>query len=347
MTAVMEAALAFVIAATLDVAPGDDLAAALSRARAGDVVRLARGEHRASLGRLSGVSVEGAGAGETVVRAPDGADGAVATGDLALSGLTVVAGPERCALKVLSGTARLDDVALAGGACGLFVGPGRVSGSGVDLLGGYYGLLVEDGEVVLDRGSARAVNAGVGLVRGAVTLRRYAVIGPSTEAGVSVAGGTAILDAVVIRAPGPSGIAIAAGGRVEGVGVTVTGATEHQGFLGACVQVNRGELRLEGATLARCAGAAVEASGGKVALAGVDASGGSAGCVVLVNRAEADLAGTLCGGRGPGLVAASGARASARHSRWWTDPALWVDCGSGARVALGPGERVAEPCAAR
>lgn len=346
MTGVMEAALAFVVAATLDVAPGDDLGAALARARPGDVVRLARGEHHAELGRLSGVSIEGAGAGDTVVRVPEGADGAVATGDLALRGVALLAGPERCALKVLGGSVRLDDVVLAGGGCGAFVGDGRLDGRGVELSGGY-GLLAEGGEVVLDGGSARATDAGVALVGGAVTLRRFAVVGPSREAALSVSRGTATLEAVVLRAPGPSGISVSAGGRVEGVGVTVSGATEQNGFLGSCVQVIRGTLRLEGSTLVRCAGAALEASGGELALVGVDASGGSAGCLVLVNGAKAELVGNLCAGRGPGLVAASGARAAARHSRWWTDPALWVDCGSGARVALGPGERVPEPCAAR
>ena len=58
---------------------------------------------------------------------------------------------------------------------------------------------------------------------------------------------------------------------------TVAGAAERSGLLGACVQVIRGSLRLTGATLARCEGAAVEASGGELDLAGVDATGGSAG----------------------------------------------------------------------
>ena len=31
-------------------------------------------------------------------------------------------------------------------------------------------------------------------------------------------------------------------------------------------------------------------------------------------------------------------------NRWWIDPVFWVDCGSGARVALGDGERARAPC---
>jgi hypothetical protein len=154
------------------------------------------------------------------------------------------------------------------------------------------------------------------------------------------------LEGVVIRSPGPSGIVVSAGALVEGVEVTVAGATEASGFLGACVQVIRGTLRLHAGSLVGCAGAAVEASGGTVGLSGVDASGGSAGCIVLVDGASADLAGNLCAGRGPGLVAASGARAKARVNRWWTDPVFWVDCGSGARVELGRGETAKAPCAA-
>ncbi len=69
-------------------------------------------------------------------------------------------------------------------------------------------------------------------------------------------------------------------------------------------------------------------------------------CLVLVNGAVADLSGNLCAGHGPGLVAASGARATARVNRWWTDPVFWVDCGSGARVELGRGETAKAPCAA-
>ncbi|HET8542568.1 MAG TPA: hypothetical protein VFL83_22020 [Anaeromyxobacter sp.] len=342
----MEAALPVLLAAAaIDVPAGGELAAALARARPGDAVRLGPGQHRGSLGRLSGVTISGAGAGSTTVLAPEGQDGAVVVGDAVLSGLALVAGPERCGVKVLGGAARLDDVALAGGACGAFLDGGRLDGRGVDLAGGY-GLLVRRGEATLDMGSARGTGAAVGLLGGAVSLRRFAVAGPAREGGISIAGGSARLEGVVVRAPGPSGISVAAGARLEAVEVTVAGATEAGGALGDCVQAIRADVRVHGATLVRCAGAAVEASGGTLALSGVDAAGGSAGCLVLVNGATADLSGNLCAGRGPGLVAASGARATARVNRWWTDPVFWVDCGSGSRVALGRGETAKEPCAA-
>lgn len=346
MTGVMEGALAVTLAASITVPAGGDLAAALARARPGDRLQLGPGEHHASLGTLAGVSVEGAGAGTTVVIAPEGTDGLVAKeGEVALAALSLRAGPARCAVKVFGGKVRLDDVALAAGSCGIYVDGGEVAGRGVDLEGDY-GVLVRRGAISLDGGSARGRSAGVAVIgTGAATLRRFAIVGPAREGGLSVSAGTAALEAVVIRAPGPSGISVSAGGRVEGVEVTVAGATEWGGVLGDCAQVIRGTLRLEGATLLRCAGAAVEASGGTVALAGVDAVGGSAGCIVLVNGAEADLSGNLCAGRGPGLVLASGARANARVNRWWTDPVFWVDCGSGARVALGRGETAREPCA--
>ncbi len=347
MTVVMEMALGVLLsAATLDVPAGGDLSDALARARPGDTIRLGPGEHRGTLGRISGIAISGAGAEATSIVAPEGQDGAIVTGDAALSGLSLRAGPERCGLKVLGGAARLDDVALAGGTCGAFVDGGRLDGRGVDLSGGLYGLLVPHGEVALDAGSARGKDAGVGVLGGAVSLRRFAVVGPAREGGISVAGGTATLEAVVVRAPGPAGLTVSGGGRVEAVELTVAGATESGGFLGDCVQVIRGTARLHGATLVGCAGAAVEASGGTLALSGVDAAGGSAGCVVLLNGASADLVGNLCAGRGPGLVAASGARATARVNRWWTDPVFWVDCGSGARVDLGRGETSKAPCAA-
>jgi hypothetical protein len=347
MTAVMELALPILLAAsTLDVPAGGDLAGALARARPGDTIRLGAGEHRGTLGRLAGLAIAGAGAGATRLTAPEGEDGAVVTGAVVLSGLSLRAGAERCGLKVLGGAARLEDVALSGGTCGAFVDGGRLDGRGVDLVGGRYGLLVPRGAVALDGGSARGRDAGVGVVGGAVTLRRFAIVGPAVEAGLSVAGGSATLEGVVVRAPGPSGIAVSGGGSVEAVELTVAGATESDGYLGSCVQVIRASFRLHGGTLVGCAGAAVEASGGTLSLSGVDAAGGSAGCIVLVNGAAAELAGNLCAGRGPGLVAASGARAKAQANRWWTDPVLWVDCGSGARVELGRGETTATPCAA-
>jgi len=345
VTALLAAAVAVVLGAQIDVAPGQPLAPALARARPGDVVRLGPGVHAGSLGRAAGLRVEGAGAGLTVIVAPEGEDGAVASGALQLAGVTLRTGPERCALKVLGGDARLDDVALAGGACGAYVDGGRLSGRGVALEGGY-GLLVHAGEVSIDEGSARGRNAGVGVLGGAVALRRFAVTGPSREAGISVAGGTASLEAVVIRSPGPSGIAVSGRGHVEALDVTVAGALDEKGMLGDCAQLNGGTLRLAGATLVRCAGAAVEASRGELRLDGVDAAGGGAGCLVLVNGAAAVLAGNLCVGRGPGLVVASRARARLVANRWWTDPVLWVDCGGGARVEIGRGETLVTPCAA-
>jgi hypothetical protein len=344
MTSAMEATLAIVLAATLDVQAGGDLADALARARPGDTIRLGAGEHRGTLGRLAGVRVEGTGAGETLVSAPEGEDGALVTGPgVVIAGLALRAGPGRCGLKVLGGEARLEEVVLSGGSCAAFVEGGRLEGRDLELSGGF-GLLLSRGDVVLEGGGARGSEAGIGVIGGHAVLRRFAVVGPGREAGISVARGAVTLEDVVVRAPGPSGIAVSAGGRVEGVAVTIAGATESQGFLGACVQVIRGTVRLEGGALLGCGGAAVEASGGTVTLAGVDASGGAAGCLVFVNDARAELTGNLCAGRGPGLVLGSGARARASVNRWWTDPVLWVDCGSGARAELGRGEEHRQPC---
>jgi hypothetical protein len=345
VTVLAAAALAIALGAEIQVGAGEPLAPALARARAGDVVRLGPGVHTGALGRAAGLRVVGAGAGETVVAAPEGEDGAVATGALELAGLTLRTGPERCALKVLGGEARLRDVALAGGACGAFVEGGRLTARDV-ALSGAYGVLLRDGEAVLEDAWLSGTSAGAGVVAGTLTLRRAAVTGPSREAGLSVAGGAAALEAVVIRAPGPSGISVSGGAHVEGVEVTIAGAVEAEGLLGDCVQVIRGALRLEGATLVRCAGAAVEASGGRLRLDGVDATGGSAGCIVLVNGAAADLSGNLCAGRGPGLVVASRSQARLVANRWWTDPVLWADCGAGVRVEVGRGERLKAPCAA-
>jgi hypothetical protein len=344
MTEMMAAVLAIVLGAEIDVPAGAPLAPALAGARPGDVVRLGPGVHPGSLGRAAGLRVQGAGAGITVIAAPEGEDGAVAIGALQLSGLTLRAGPQRCALKVLGGEARLEDVALVGGACGAYLDRGRLSGRGVTLEGGY-GLLAHGGDVALEEGSARGESAGIGVLGGTVTLRRFAVTGPSREAGISVAGGAASLEAVVVRSPGPAGISVSGGGRVEGVEVTIAGAVEGRGgVLGDCAQVIQGALRLEGATLARCAGAALESSRGEVRLDGVDASGGAAGCLVLVNDSAAELSGNLCVGRGPGLVVASRARARLVANRWWTDPVLWADCGAGVRVEVGRGEKLKTPC---
>jgi hypothetical protein len=336
--------LALALGAVLDVPAGAPLAPAIAAAGPGDVVRLGPGRHRGTLGGPAGVRIEGAGAELTVVEAPAGEDGALARGPIELAGLTLRAGPGRCALRVLAGDARLDDVALSGGSCGAFVDGGRLAARRA-ALSGDFGLLVRSGEALLEDGTVRGASAGIALLAGAATVRRVAITGPSREAGIAVAAGRARLEAVVIRAPGPTGISVTRGGVVDGLGVVVAGATEEAGFLGACAQVIRGTLRLEGATLVRCEGAAVEAAGGEVRLRGVDATGGAAGCLVLVEGAAGDLEGNQCSGRGPGLVVGSRARARLVANRWRTDPVLQVDCEAGARVEIGRGERLADPCA--
>lgn len=340
----LAALVALAAGAVIEVPAGAPVAAALAAARPGDVVRLGPGLHAGSLGALAAVRIEGAGAGATRVVAPEGTDGAVVRGGAAtLSGLSLEAGPGRCALRVLGGEAALDGVALEGGSCGAFLGDGRLVARRVSLRGGF-GLLVSGGEARVDEADVRAEHAGVAVVAGAVTLRRSTVTGPSHEGGVSVARGTARLEAVVIRAPGPSGLTVSHGGTVEGTGVTIAGAALQGGVLGACAEVIRGTLRLEGATLVGCAGAAVEVSGGEVRLAGVDATGGSAGCVILADGSRGSLAGSLCAGRGPGLVVSGPSRASLVANRWLSAPASWVDCDRGARVEIGRGERMVPPC---
>jgi hypothetical protein len=341
---VTPAALALLLGAALELAPGEDLAGAAARARPGDVLRLPAGTHRGALGDLAGVAVEGAGAGETVIVAPEGEDAVHVKGEVSLRGLTLRAGAGRCALKVLGGAARLEGVALSGGSCGAFVDGGSLEAREVELRGGY-GLLLQAGRVRLDGGTARGAATGLAVLGGELSVRRFDVVGPAREGGLAVSRGSASLDAVTLRAPGPTGISVSGGGTVEGSAVTIAGATEEQGFLGACVQILSGSLRLSDALLVGCAGAALEASGGTISLRASDASGGVAGCLVLLG-ARAALEGNVCAGRGPGLVLAGGARASAVANRWWTDPALWVDCGSGARVELGRGETVRQPCSA-
>jgi hypothetical protein len=176
-------------------------------------------------------------------------------------------------------------------------------------------------------------------------LRRLAVTGPSTEAGVTVSGGDALLEEVVIRAPGPSGLSVQGRAQVDARSLDVSGASEAAGgFLGDCIQLRRGGLQLTAASLTRCGGAAVEALGGTEDLRAVDASGGSAGCLIFLQGAAARLEGNRCVGRGPAVVSAGGAQVTAAMNRWRTDPVFWVECGSGARVRLGPGEAVKEPC---
>jgi len=122
---------------------------------------------------------------------------------------------------------------------------------------------------------------------------------------------------------------------------------ERGGFPGACVQVLKGEVRLASSELLHCGGAALEASGGTVALDGVEAEGGTAGCLVLLDGARAELQGNHCAGRGPGLVAASGSTAALRMNQWSVDPVFLVECETGSRVRLvyGPrGTESREPC---
>ncbi|BDG02520.1 hypothetical protein [Anaeromyxobacter oryzae] len=349
----MAATSALVLAAVVDVPAGGDVAQAIASARAGDVIRLGPGEHHASLGRRHGpLRIEGAGVGVTEVIAPEGEDALVVeAGEVELAGLALRAGRARSALKVLGGRAVVEDAVLAGGEVGAFVQGGGLEGRRVDLFG-RYALLARESRVDLTGGTARGDLAGVALLSGALVLRRFAVTGRAEEAGITIAGGEAELDDVVVRSPGPSGIAVTGAGVLRASAVDVAGATEvHvspaadvEAILGDCLHVRRGTAALSAATLTGCGGAAVEASGGSVTLRGVDAVGGEAGCLVLVDAARAELVGNVCSGRGPSVVAASGAQAVARMNRWRTDPVLWVDCGSGARVTLGRGERVAEPC---
>lgn len=343
--------LPLLLGADVAVAAGAPLAGALERLGPGDVLRLGPGEHRGSLGRLAGARVVGAGAGRTVLLVPQGEDGAVVTGDVALEGLTIVVGPRRSALKVAGGAARLADVALVGGACGAAVDEGRLDGAGV-VLEGDYGLLSRRGEVTLRDLDAHGRSAAIGVLGGATTLTRATLTGPSSEAALSVAGGQVRLQEVVVRDPGPTGLSVQAG-ALDGRDVTVAGprppasALEAAaGVLGDCLQARRGQVRLSASELVACGGAAVEISRARVWLDGVDAAGGEAGCLVFTDRAEVDLAATLCTRRGPGLVAMEGATVRAFGARFWTDPALWVDCASGARVVLQDDPKGRQPCAA-
>jgi hypothetical protein len=345
MTA-LGALAALSIGAVLEVPAGAPLASALASARAGDVVRLGPGRHDGALGSPAGIRIEGAGAEATRVIAPPGEPGAIVRGRVAISGLALEAGPAQCALKVLGGDVALDDVLLSGGGCGAFVDGGRLDGRAVTLRG-EHGLLLASGEVSLRDGSARGGLAALAVLGGTLSARRVEITGPSADGGVSVARGTAHLEDVVVRAPGPTGLSVHHGGRLEGLRVIVAGTEAEGGFLGACVQVTRASLRLEASTLARCAGTAVEASGGEVDLRAVDATGGSAGCFVLVNGAAGRLEGNVCAGHGPGLVVDGRSRATLIANRWRTSPEALVDCDGGAQVEIGRGEGLARPCRRR
>lgn len=343
MSTFLAAFLPLALAATVEVPAGGELGAALARARAGDVVRLASGEFLGGVSLPAGVRVEGEGAEATRIVAPEGADALSAQADAQVLGVTLEAGAPRCALRVSGGRLTLAGVRARGGACGARVERGALEARDVVLEGGV-GLVLEGGSAAVDGGRLRGELAGATVLGGELTLRHLAITGPAREAGLSVAGGSASLEGVVVRSPGPAGIAVAAGAKVDGTAVVVSGAGEEEGIPGACVQVRRGTVALSASTLARCGGAAVEASGGEVVLSGVDLAGGAAGGIVLLDGATAALDGNLVAGGGPGLVLADGARATARMNRWWVDPVFWVDCGSGARVSLGAGERAKAPC---
>jgi len=335
--------LALALAATLDVPAGGDLAAALSLARPGDVVRLAAGAHRGTLGDLRGVRVVGAGAGVTVLVAPEGDEGARLLGDASVEGLSLVAGPERCAVLAAAGRNALRDVALAGGACGLRVSGGRLEARDVDAAG-RRGIQVTGGEGEVAGGSARGEVAAVALEGGVLSLARLAVNGPSSDAAVAASAGALSLDSIVVRAPGSTGVAVARGASVHARGLAVVGGPSDEEIPGACLLSQRGELRILDGLLARCGGAALVAAGGTASLTGVDATGGASGCFQVLSGARVDLSGNTCIGRGPGLLLAGGAVADTRMNLWASDPVRSVDCGSGARLTLGPGEPGPVPC---
>lgn len=336
------ALLALLAGAELIVPAGDPIGEALARAAAGDTIRLGPGEHRGALGRLSGVTVVGAGAGVTFVLAPQGEDGAIVVGDTTLRELSLLAGPARSALKAVGGTATLDGVALQGGAVALFVDGGRVAGREV-WLAGDYGLLQRSGATTLTGLTARGDRAGVALLGGELELTRGAVTGPSAEASVTVAGGSARFAVLVLRNGGPSGLSVS-GGRVVARDLTISGPREVAGIGGDCLLVMRASVVLSSSELVGCGGAAVEASRAELLLDGVDAGGGAAGGFIFTDKTRAELRATLVTGRGPGLVAMQGAQVHGWQARHWTDPALWVDCGSGARVEMLDAHGARQPC---
>jgi len=336
------ALLALLAGAELFVPAGTPLPDTLARARPGDTIRLGPGEHHGTLGRLSGVTVVGAGAGITVVLAPPGEDAAVADGDSTLRDLSLVAGPTRTGLKALAGAVTLHGVALVGGSTGLFIDGGRVTGRELWLEGGY-GLLQRSGAATLAGVTARGAVAGVALLGGDLDLSLGTIAGPSAEAAVTVGGGTARLAGLVLRTTGPSGLSVS-GGRVVARDLTISGPRESGGVGGDCLLVIRGRVELASSELVACGGAAIEAARADLRLEGVDAGGGAAGGFIFTDRTRAELAGTLVTGRGPGLVAMQGAQVRAWQARTRTDPALWIDCGSGARVEQLDASGARQPC---
>jgi hypothetical protein len=335
--------LALLAGAELLVPAGAPLAEAMARAAPGDTIRLGPGEHRGRLGRLAGVTVAGAGAGVSVVLVPPGEDGAVSAGDATLRDLSLVAGPARTALKALAGAVTLERVALVGGAIGLFVDDAQVSGHEVWLQGGY-GLLQRTGSVTLRGLTARGGRAGLALLGGQLEVTRAAVTGPSAEAAVTIAGGTARLAELILRDGGPSGLSVS-GGTVIARDLSIAGPRERRGIGGDCLLVMRASVTLSASELTGCGGAAIEAARAELVLDGVDAVGGSAGGFIFTDATRAELRATLVTGQGPGLVAMQGARVRGWQARHFTDPVLWVDCGSGARVELLDAHGARPPCA--
>ena len=199
------------------------------------------------------------------------------------------------------------------------------------------------GTVTLSGVTARGRWAGIALLSGDLTLSRAAVTGPSAEAAVTIGGGTARLSESVYRAGGPSGLAVS-GGRVVASDLTISGAREVKGVGGDCLLVMRASLSLSSSELTGCGGAAIEASRAELLLDGVDAAGGAAGGFIFTDRTRAELRATLVTGRGPGLVAMTGSQVTSWQARTWTDPVLWVDCGSGARVEQLDAQGARQPC---
>ena len=336
-------ALALATSVTLDVAPGDDLAAVLRRAKPGDTLALARGRHHGALPALAGLTVTGAGAGETVLEAPEGCPrrGGGGRGDAHRPHRARRPRGAVCA-GVEGRPAVLRDVALAGGACGALVDGRRAPRGRRPPARRRHGLLVAGGEARLR--DARRCTAASPASRSSAAPRRSSARRSRTLArgGIRSTGGEATLLASVVLAPGPVGLAVTRG-SLRADESTVSGAGP-RGGPSTCAEALGGELRLAGSELRRCGGAALEASRAVVVLDGVDVEGGAAGCLALVDGARADLQGVRCSGHGPGLFVGSGAQAEARHDRWLVDPTMVVECATGARVRLGPGETGREPC---
>jgi hypothetical protein len=183
----------------------------------------------------------------------------------------------------------------------------------------------------------------VALIGGDLELTRAALTGPSSEAAITVGAGTARLAELVLRDGGPSGLSVS-GGRVVARDLTISGPREVRGLGGDCILVMRATLSLTSSELVGCGGAAIEASRAELLLEGVDAGGGSAGGFVFTDQTRAELRATLVTGRGPGLVAMQGAQVRGWQARHWTDPAIWVDCGSGARIELLDAHGARQPC---